>query len=398
MLVRTKASRRYGFRIKEYLELQGWYVVNIDSGVPLSMIAECPADGAALKTVCTLTSRVDDTHVRIGCCIECGHITYIDRPAKWWFDHYVSDVWGSPVERGANEGIAAPHPKITRVRDRKLKSAVRLALTLPIDRSLPVCEIGCGGGVSLRQLAANGFSQLVGIEASRHRAAAVRSGGFDVLTTLFEAPEAREALGARGPFALIFAHHALEYTYHLDAVFATAAEVQKPGAYLIVAVPHQQGEPSMGILMFMPHLHSFTSTSLARLAARFGYEVADASANNTKNLNMVFRRTSSPVAIDVVAEGAPMRAVGKFVSALQLDRVRIGRRRLWWSRNSDQAGQLHVGPPDFLGRWNWHRFEARNRIPRIRSMLVTNLGPRRNELDESPLEIQFSGRIGLFAK
>ena len=224
----------------------------------------------------------------IGCCTECGHITYIDRPAKQWFDHYVSDVWGSPVERGANEGIAAPHPKITRVRDRKLKSAVRLALTLPIDRSLPVCEIGCGGGVSLRQLAANGFSQLVGIEASRHRAAAVRSCGFDVLTTLFEAPEAREALGARGPFALIFAHHALEYTYHLDAVFATAAEVQKPGAYLIVSVPHQQDEPSMGVLMFMPHLHSFTSTSLARLAARFGYEVADASANNTKNLNMVF--------------------------------------------------------------------------------------------------------------
>ena len=310
----------------------------------------------------------------------------------------MSDVWGSPVERGANEGIAAPHPKITRARDKKLKSAVRLALTLPIDRNLPVCEIGCGGGVSLRQLAANGFSQLVGIEASRHRAAAVRSGGFDVLTTLFEAPEAQEALGARGPFALIFAHHALEYTYHLDAVFATAAEVQKPGAYLIASVPHQQGEPSMGILMFMPHLHSFTSTSLARLAARFGYEVADASANNTKNLNMVFRRTSSPVAIDVIAEGTPTRAVGKFVSALQLDRVRIGRRRLWWSRTSDQAGQLHVGPPDFLGRWNWHRFEAHNRIPRIRSMLVTNLGARGNEMDESPLEIQFSGRIGLFAK
>ena len=75
MLVRAKASRRYGFRIKEYLELQGWYVVNIDSGLPLSMIAECPADGAALKTVCTLTSGVDDTHIRIGCCTECGHIT-----------------------------------------------------------------------------------------------------------------------------------------------------------------------------------------------------------------------------------------------------------------------------------------------------------------------------------
>ena len=128
MLVRAKTFCRYGFRIKEYHELQGWYVVNIDSGLPLSTIAECPADGAALKTVCTLTSGVDDTHVRIGCCTECGHITYIDRPAKQWFDHYVSDVWGSPGrawrKRGHRGATSEDHPRArSEIEDRRATRA-----------------------------------------------------------------------------------------------------------------------------------------------------------------------------------------------------------------------------------------------------------------------------------
>jgi SAM-dependent methyltransferase len=273
---------------------------------------------------------------------------------------------------------------------------VRLAKGLPLDRSQPVCEIGCGYSTSLRQLAAAGFTRLVGIEASRHRAEIAAAAGFDVLTTPFEAPQTRAALRARGPFGLIFTFHALEHTYHPDAVFAAAADLQEPGGHLIVSVPNQEGEPSMGVLMFLPHLHSFTPASLARVAARCGYEVADASANTAKTLNMVFRRTAARgVPIVSGPPNAVDAAVAKLVSGLQLDRRRIGRRRLWWSRRGDVAGQVWVGPPAGLGERNWTRFLARGDIRRPRSVLVSNL---RGASADTPIEIQYRGPPALFFK
>jgi 2-polyprenyl-3-methyl-5-hydroxy-6-metoxy-1,4-benzoquinol methylase len=385
---------RHGFRIDDYFDLEGWKVVEL-TGVPMAQVPACPADGAPLTTMCELTSRDRGTRVRIGCCSECGHISYIDRPTQEWIYRYYLETWDSPAERGAGEGMAAVADKAARAADGTIHATVRLAKGLPIDRSQPVCEIGCGYGTSLRQLASAGFTRLVGIEASRHRAEIASAAGFDVLTTPFEAPDTREALRARGPFGLIFTFHALEHTYHPDAVFAAAAALQEPGSHLIVSVPNQEGEPSMGVLMFLPHLHSFTAASLTGLAARYGYDVADPSANSAKTLNMVFRRTASRPAAGAGPGGGVERALAKIVSGLELDRPRFGRRRLWWSRRGDIAGQVWVGPPAGLGQRNWNRFLERGEIRRPRSVLVSNL---RGARSDAPLQIQFRGAAALFFK
>jgi 2-polyprenyl-3-methyl-5-hydroxy-6-metoxy-1,4-benzoquinol methylase len=366
---------RYGFRIEEYFDLEGWKVVDL-ADVPMAQVAACPADETLLTPICTLTSTERAMHVRVGCCPECGHISYMDRPTREWVYRYYLDTWDSASGRRSSEGMAATADKAARAADATVHATVRLAQGLPLDRTLPVCEIGCGYGTSLHQLAASGFTRLVGIEASRHRAEITASAGFDVLTTPFEAPETREALRRRGPFGLIFTFHALEHTYHPDRVFAAASELQEPGGHLIVSVPNQEGEPSMGVLMFLPHLHSFTEASLARLAARFGYEVAETSANTAKTLNMVFTRADPSTvlgagpstvlgagpstvlgagpstalgagrALRVPVEERPYeRAVEKLVSGLDLEARHVGRRRLWWSRRSDIAGQVWVGPP-----------------------------------------------------
>jgi 2-polyprenyl-3-methyl-5-hydroxy-6-metoxy-1,4-benzoquinol methylase len=329
----------------------------------------------------------------VGCCPECGHISYVDRPTQDWIYRYYLETWDE--DRSSGEAMAAAAGKAANAADGASHAPVRLAQGLPIDRSRPVCEIGCGYGTSLRQLAAAGFSRLVGIEASRHRAAVVEAAGFDVLTTPFEARETREALRARGPFGLIFTFHALEHTYQPDAVFAAAAELQEPGGHLIVSVPNQEGEPSMGVLMFLPHLHSFTPASLARLAARSGYEVVDASANTAKTLNMAFRREGSPAATVSGPCGVVERAMEKFISGLQLDRRHIGRRRLWWSRRGDIAGQVWVGPPARLGARNWTRFLERDGIRHPRSVLVSSL---RGTAAGTPLEIQFRESVRMFFK
>lgn len=391
-----RSAAPYGFRIDDYLDLQGWQVVDL-AAVPLAEVPACPADGTPLKTLCTLTSGAGDTRVRIGCCPDCGHITYVDRPTQEWIYRYYLETWDSAATRTTAEGRAAALEKLSRAGQAIEHATVRLARELPIDRSLPVCEIGCGFGVSLRQLAASGFVRLVGIEASRHRGDIARSGGFDVLTTPFESPETRDDLHARGPFALILSFHALEHTYHPDAVFAAASALQEPGGHLIVSVPNQEGEPSMGVLMFLPHLHSFTSASLARLAAQHGYEVSNASANTAKTLNMVFRRAArpAPVAADAGAYG---RALQKVVTGLELDRPHVGRRRLWWSRRSDIAGQVWAGPPVLWGHLNWKRFVKRERIDKPRSVLITSLRSNGTTPNESPVEIQYRRQVGLFFK
>jgi hypothetical protein len=349
-----------------------------------------------LKTICTLTSRRDGMTVRIGCCPECGHVTYVDRPTPEWIYRYYLETWDSPGERETDAGRSALLEKLDRADEGRVHETVRLARTLSIDRRLPVCEIGCGFGGSLRQLAASGFTRLVATEASRHRAEIARSGGFDVLTTPFEAAETRDALRARGPFPLILTFHVLEHTYHPDRIFAAASALQEPGSHLIVSVPHQEGEPSMGVLLFLPHLHSFSAVSLARLASRHGYEVADDRANTAKTLNVVFRRTARP------AESAPTadayrRVLAKLVTNLALDRTHLGKRRLWWSRRADMAGQVWAGPPASLGDWHWQRFLDRERIERPRSVLVSGLQPNGSGSD-SPLSIQYRGGLGLFVK
>jgi 2-polyprenyl-3-methyl-5-hydroxy-6-metoxy-1,4-benzoquinol methylase len=407
---------RYGFRIDEYFDLEGWKVVDL-ADVPMAMVAACPADETPLTPICTLTSPDRGMRVRVGCCPECGHISYVDRPTQEWIYGYYLDTWDSGSER-SSERMAAAADKAARAADAPVHATVRLAQGLPLDRTLPVCEIGCGYGTSLRQLAESGFTRLVGIEASRHRADITASAGFDVLTTPFEAPQTRGALRSRGPFGLIFTFHALEHTYHPDRVFAAASELQEPGAHLIVSVPNQEGEPSMGVLMFLPHLHSFTPASLARLAARFGYEVAETSANTAKTLNMVFTRTGPSTRLGagpstvlgagpstrLVAGGAPRvpveqrpyeRAVEKLVSGLDLEARHVGRRRLWWSRRSDIAGQVWVGPPASLGMRNWNRFVERKEIHHPRSVLVSSL---RSGQSGTPLEIQFRDSVGLFFK
>lgn len=391
----------YGFRIEEYFDLEGWRVVDL-ADVPMAQVAACPADETPLTPICTLTSTDRAMRVRVGCCPQCGHISYMDRPTQEWIYRYYLDTWDAASGRSSSEGMAAAADKAARAADATVHATVRLAQGLPFDRTRPVCEIGCGYGTSLHQLAASGFTRLVGIEASRHRAEITASAGFDVLTTPFEAPETQDALRSRGPFGLIFTFHALEHTYHPDRVFAAASKLQEPGAHLIVSVPNQEGEPSMGVLMFLPHLHSFTEASLARLAARFGYEVAETSANTAKTLNMVFTRAGPSTSLGagraarVPAEERPYeRAVDKLVSGLDLEARHVGRRRLWWSRRSDIAGQVWVGPPASIGRRNWNRFVERGEIHHPRSVLVSSLRPGRSA---APLDIQFRGSVGLFFK
>jgi len=142
------------------------------------------------------------------------------------------------------------------------KTVVTLAKSLPVDRARPVCEIGSGWGVSLRHLLEGGFSRVVGIEPSRHRADVVRNAlGVPVHTAAFESAETQRLLAEQGPFSIILSNHALEHTYDPGQVFAAASQLQREGDHLIVAVPNQETEQVMSALF---RLYEFSSREAAR--------------------------------------------------------------------------------------------------------------------------------------
>ena len=383
-----------GFVIEAFLELQGWKPLVIDATVPLVQVSTCPADRTPLRTLCSLVDGTGRRRVRLGCCPRCGHVTYIDRPTKAWVDQYYRSDWDSdnlPSRLNRREQhlpTKLPHEK----------TGVRIALGLDIDRSRPTCEIGCGYGANMKHLANAGFNHVVGTEASEHRAALVRRVfGFDVFTAPFESEDTQRQLAQLAPFALIYSHHVLEHTYHPDEVVEAASRLQRPGDYLIVSVPNHEQEPSMGVLLFMPHLHSFTRTSMQSLAARFGYELVDDSHMHPKNVNLAFRKTDHPVE-PAPAEQPLARAVEKYVCALQLNSRFVGRRRLWWSRRADKAGQLWMLWNARLDARHWNAVVRRHGYELHRSAIIANLQRRWTTAEESPLEIQFGNELTLFYK
>ena len=141
------------------------------------------------------------------------------------------------------------------------------------DRSV---KLGVAGAKASSTSCLPGFRRRSGLKPPHTARPRFRAGlGVCVLTGAFESAATQRELVARGPFSVILSNHVLEHTYHADEVIAAASRLQNEGDHLIIAVPNQEGEPPMGVLLFLPHLHSFTRASLERLGARYGYAVVD---------------------------------------------------------------------------------------------------------------------------
>ena len=373
-----------GFRIDSFLDLAGWRVLTVPPALLSTAVTRCPADNEPLHVLCTLTG--DDGHVRIGCCSECGHVTFIDRPSRDWLDAFYLGIWDGAIERAANATppVASRKPPRLGVQ----REAVNLALSLPVDRSRPVCEIGSGHGHSLRHLELAGFSRLVGVEPSEHRAAvARRSFGYDIASAPFEATATQDSLRRAAPYSIIYSIHALEHTYDPLEVLRCAASLQDTGDYLVISVPNLEGEPSVSVLMFIAHAHAFTPTSLQRVAARAGYTLVDCARTTSLEITAVFRKAGASA--DTPPNQAAVNAVDKVIKGLHLNRHYAGANRLHWSRKSDWAARVgntsSVEPQPPEGGHG-------------RTMLVSPLEGRRTDATKSPIEIQFRDGVKLFYK
>lgn len=390
-----RGDLRLGFSVEAFLDLQQWKVMEIGSDVPLTSMLSCPCDREPLSTLCTLTDNTGTKQVRVGCCSSCGHIAYIDRPTQAWMDAYYLESWDTDnvrhkVDKKLHRLASAMGPE---------KTVVTLAKGLDVDRSRPLCEIGCGWGESLQHLKRAGFSGVIGTEASAHRAHTARAGlGVPILTGAFESEATQLELAPRAPFSIILSNHVLEHTYHPDEVIAAASRLQHEGDHLIIAVPNQEGEPPMGVLLFFPHQHSFTRASLERIAARCGYAVVDDRNVRPRQLVMMFRKSASVAPIDPLGAGTLQGVVSAYSRCLGLDRRHVGLRRLWWERRGGRSGQRWMLGRGKIETRSWQHAIRRRGYRDPRSLAIRSLQRRFTDARDSPLEIQFNGSIGLLYK
>src|SRR5688572_8544063 len=390
------SPRRLGFGFDRPLELRGWTTLDIGPDVPLSAVPACPAGDGPLRTLGTFIDATGRTHLRLGCCPSCGHVTYIDRPTLEWMNAYYLESWdGDDIEtRGSSRERKLETSK------KREKTVVTLAKALDVDRARPGCEIGSGWGLSLRHLLDGGFKQVIGTETSKHRAGVVeRALQVPMITAPFESQECLRALAGHGPYSIILTNHVMEHTYDPERVLGAAAGLQEAGDYLIVAVPNQKTEQPMSVFFFLPHLHSFTRASLVRAAARHGYAVIDDRHTGSKQLVYVFQKQRQPTGDNPASEeGIFERTVEHYVRAFSLDRWRVGLRRIWWFRRGGPTGQRWMLGTGSLEERRWARIASRNHYDDPRSVAIRSLWRRLTSAQESTFEIQFSGPVQLFVK
>lgn len=230
----------------QFDRLSGWRPQPMD--MPLERVPSCPCCLGEIDDVAGIYSG---QIVVLSECYACGWLGYGIRPRQEWFDSFYATDWDE-AGQGASVDLhnCALHP---------------IAQFIPqiVKAPATVCDVGCGFGVAAFQLQGLGY-QTYGVEKSEHRARVAVMHGI---------PAHIELNGYKRKFDVITAHHVLEHCVDPDAFVKEIAEHQDEGGIMYLSVPNQVGEPAMGCLLFLPHLHSFTVGSLIALANRHGYSL-----------------------------------------------------------------------------------------------------------------------------
>lgn len=273
-------------RITDTHELSGWRPQPMD--MPLEIVSRCPCcDSHRLPVVACVHCQ---QAVLVGECEECGWLGYLTRPRAEWFDSFYASDWDAAGQQASVDlSQCAVHP-ITQFVPRI------------ITRVSSICDVGCGFGIAAYQLQQMGHD-VYGIEKCEHRRKVAWQWGVRTARSLAE---------FGGKFDVVTAHHVLEHTVDPNSFIAEIAEHQDEGGILYLSVPNQVGEPSMGCLLFLPHLHSFMPHSLCALTKRHGYGLT-ASTSSGFNLELAFRKGDTrfvcPAKEDYSTSGKLNRAV-----------------------------------------------------------------------------------------
>jgi 2-polyprenyl-3-methyl-5-hydroxy-6-metoxy-1,4-benzoquinol methylase len=165
---------------------------------------------------------------------------------------------------------------------------VYLREDIPIDRSIPVLDFGCGFGFALRALREEGFVDLRGIEISSEQAEICRRSGFDVTVATDSVEFLRKN---KGRFGLILLLDVLEHVPGNAQIELALAikEALRPEGRLIVTVPNANSPlAARWRYIDFTHCSSFTEHSLFFVLKSAGF--GKIRMDNTKGIGTFPKR------------------------------------------------------------------------------------------------------------
>lgn len=306
------------FEITSFGELSGWRAIEMD--MPHAVQNYCPCCESQLMPTCKLYQMDNYAYWSVVSCWQCGYVGYGIRPTRQWFQSFYASEWDHKA-RDNQEAVR----NLVRAEAGKIQPGVAIAFACKPDKDSHILEFGCGYGVTLAQLRHGGYANVFGVEPCEHRSEIARSEfpGLNVLTG--------ELSQVEGQYDVIFSSHVLEHCYDPDEVIGHCARLQPTGGRLAINVPDAWHEPTLGQLLFLPHLHSFTEISLCNLFAKHGYEATS-----------IYRADGGLVVVGVkngrgmmrqYSDDATVRVVEKFRKALTVEG-----NQLWWNSENDETG------------------------------------------------------------
>lgn len=372
------------FRIKQYGELSGWRPIAMD--MPLVQQNHCPCCTTELETACALVgehsiievthvgsvykefARVGGVRVRVGSCPKCGYLGYIDRPTEQWFKDFYAQDWDGQGQRD----LEATAEKI-RTNYQRLDSNVELVKQSGVGIDEDILEIGSGYGCAIQQLKDAGYKNVYGVEPCSHRRDLMRQVFGGIVW------DSSDKAGGGTGYGLVYSSHVLEHCYDPNEMIQTAARLQDRGGLLSICVPRQEAEPTMGVLLFLPHLHSFTECSLVNLLNKHGYATMDL-RRDEQSIYLLAIKTGRQLG---VPQGES-KGVEKIRTALLgLNGDSSPSSRFWWNYLNDRCGYV----PDAS---EWEFFTRQLQRPRF--VYVEPCGK------STPCEVQFEGPLRLCVK
>jgi len=393
-------SNQDGFKLIKFHKLTDWKILDVDESVPMVSNPLCPADDETLKTICTLVGGEGAQKIRIGFCENCGYVGYIDRPTKEWIYNFYFSDWDRAEDKDTDEIAEKMRERFSCFGPAKKGGLWRLEALdkkYNFDKNKFVLDLGSGYGKQLKIFEALGFKKLAGVENSVHRAEATKKAyGFKIFTSPFEVRSTQKELKKLGPIGLIHSHHVLEHTYKPSEIIQAAASLQKPGEYFLLALPNIAGEVSLSVLLFFPHLHSFSPTAIESLMNKHRYEVIDNTFTTNEENYILAKKSANILPKKTKSENIKTQLVSKFRKGLALKEYNFDPRLFWCNRGNkrskEASGQVRDG---LIARSCFH---FKNRKKQILSAAVCDLKKRYTSVEESPFEIQFAGNVKLTYK
>lgn len=309
-------------KILKLEQLSNWKPIIMT--MPLTQYQLCPACLQNLLIIAVVG------RVRVGGCDTCGYMGYIDRPTAEWFKEFYHEKWDRVGQEEKESTLRyLQEAPITRT----VTPLEMLLLRTKARKDRPILDIGCGFGRFLKFAKSMGCKDLYGVEKSNHRADVAEKLGFTIYRGGFEDVD----FGGK-KFGVIAHHHVLEHVENPDKFIEKCASMQEEGDYMILGMPNNLGEPTMGVLMFLPHIHSFAITTIRRLLGRHNYEIADFTLTNKNSLNVVAIKRNKKVGI-IGTRGFMDDGINKLIKGLDYKHHWF-KRRLIWSKGQDNAKSL----------------------------------------------------------